>query len=73
MSKNTVADIIKRHVREDRIESIPQKGCPKLLDSRDQHKIIRNIKVNPELSATKLTSELYKETNKKIYPDTVEY
>ena len=66
MSKSTIADIVKRYVRiEDRIKSIPQKECLKLLDSRDKRKIIR--KVNPRLSATKLTSELYEETSKKVH------
>jgi len=71
LSKNMVADIVKRYVREDRIESILQKGRPKLLDSRDKCKIIRKIKVNLRLSATKLTSELYEEISKKVDPDTV--
>ena len=43
------------------------------INSRDKRKIIRKIKVNPGLSATKLTSELYEEPNKKVYPDTVEH
>jgi len=66
LSKSMVADIVKRYVREDRIESIPQKGRPKLLDSRDKHKIIGKIKVNPGLSTRKLTSELYEKINKKV-------
>lgn len=73
MSKNTVADIIKRYVREDRIESIPQKVHRKItcLTKLIRDKLIRKIKVNLGLSATKLTSELYEETSKKIYPNTV--
>ena len=74
LTKSTIADkidIVKRYVREDRIESIPQKGHPKLFDSWDKRKIIRKIKINPGLSTTKLTSELYKETSKKVHSDTV--
>ena len=41
------------------------------INSRDKRKIIRKIKVNPGLSATTLTSELYEETNKKVHPNTV--
>ena len=41
------------------------------INSWDKHKIIRKIKVNPGLSATKLISQLYEETIKKIHPDTV--
>jgi len=43
----------------------------KLLDSRDKRKIIK--KVNPGLSATKLTSELYEETSKKVHSNTVRH
>jgi len=32
LTKSTVANIVKRYVREDGIESILQKGRPKLLD-----------------------------------------
>ena len=33
--------------------------------------MIKKIKVNPRLTAKKLTSELYKETRKKVHPDTI--
>lgn len=65
LSKSTVADIVKKYIHEDRIDSISQKGRPKFLDSRDERKIIRKIKQNPGLSAPKLTAELFEETGKK--------
>lgn len=71
LSKSTVRDIIKRYTDEDRIESIPQKGRPKLLTASDKRLIIRKIKKDPGLSAPKLTAELFEETRKKVHPDTV--
>lgn len=69
--KSTVRDIIRKYNVEDRIDSIPQKGRLKLLDARDERKIIRKIKKDPGLSAPKLINELFKESGKKVHPDTV--
>lgn len=71
LSKSTVADIIKSYNREDRIASIPQKRRPKILDDRDRRNIVRKIKKDPALSASKLSAELFEESGKKVHPDTV--
>ena len=71
LSKSTVADIIRRYNREDRIESVAQTGRPKLLDIRDKRKIIRKVNKDPKLSAPRLAAELFKETGKKVHSDTV--
>lgn len=71
LRKSTVGDIIKMFKQEDRIESIPQKGQPRKLDISDQRKIIRKIKVNPSLSASKLGDELLIETEKKVHPQSI--
>lgn len=44
ISKNIVADIIRRYIHEDRIECIPQKRHSKFLTVCDKHKIIKKIK-----------------------------
>ena len=57
LSKSTVADIIRRYNREDRIESVAQTDRPKLLDIRDKRKIIRKVNKDPKLSAPRLAAE----------------
>lgn len=49
VSKSPVADIVHRYIHEDRIDSIRQKGRPKLLDSREERKIVRRIKILKEV------------------------
>ncbi|XP_076395357.1 uncharacterized protein LOC143265686 [Megachile rotundata] len=71
ISQSSVANIIQRYKYEDRIVSIPQKGRPRVLDSREKRAIIRKIKINPGLSAPALTTELAAETGKKVHVDTV--
>ena len=71
VSKCTVADIVHRYIHEDRIDSIRQNGRPKLLDSREERKIVRKIKNDPKGSAIKLAAELFQESGKKVHPDTV--
>ena len=56
-----MADIVQRYNDEDRIKSIPQKGQPRKLNDRDKRIILKKIKVNSNLSAPKLTSELFQE------------
>lgn len=41
------------------------------MDISDQRKIIRKIKVNPSLNASKLVDELLIETEKKVHPQTI--
>ena len=44
MKRSTVSDIIRRFEREDRIESVPQKGQPKKLTERDIHSVMRKAR-----------------------------
>lgn len=71
LSKSTVGDIIKRYEKEDRIESIPQKGRPKLLTEHDKRWIMRKVKDDPRVSAPKLTTDLKVFTGKEVNPETV--
>ena len=66
LSKSTVADIIRRYNREDRIESVAQTGRPKLLDIREKRNIIRKVSKDPKLSAPWLAAELFEKTGKKF-------
>ena len=71
MCKSTVHDIISRFKKEDRIDSIPQKGRPEILSEREKCLLIRKIKVDPKLSAPKLAAELHQETGKLVNHETV--
>lgn len=71
ISKSTVGDIVRRFKVEDRIDSIPQKGQPRKLDTRDKRKLLRKIKNDPTLSAPKLATELLNEAGKKVHPQTI--
>lgn len=71
LSKSTVMDIIRRFQREDRIESIPQTGRPRILNIRERRQVVRKIEKNPHLSAPKLASEVSKETGKRVHPQTI--
>lgn len=69
--KSTVYDIVQRFNKEDRIDSVPQKGRPVKLTDREKRKLIRKVKANPRISAPKLTVELYEDTGKMVHPETV--
>ena len=73
ISKSTVgtSSIIRRFNCENRMESIPQKGQPKILDTRDKRNIIRKIKKDSTLSAPKLAVEIFNETGKKVHSQTI--
>ncbi|KAJ4428982.1 hypothetical protein ANN_25978 [Periplaneta americana] len=64
VSKSSVGDIVRRYENEDRIESIPQKGQPKKLTEREERSILKKIKENPRLSATKLAACVREEFGK---------
>lgn len=71
LKKSTVADIVNRYKNENRIESLPQSGRPKIISEREKRVIIRKVKKNPRLSAPILTAELREESGKNISPQTV--
>ena len=55
ISKSTVGGIIRRFNCENRIESIPQKGQPKILDTRDKRNIIQKIEKRSYIKCTKIS------------------
>lgn len=59
-----------RYKTEDRIESIPQKGRPQLLNCNEERWIINEIRENPKISAPKLTTKLNEIYGKSISVDT---
>jgi len=71
LPKSTVYDIINRFEKEDRLESIPQPGRPRILTIQDERFISRTIAKTPKISAPKITSELMVRIKKKISPETV--
>ncbi|XP_017760222.1 PREDICTED: uncharacterized protein LOC108550838 [Eufriesea mexicana] len=71
ISKSTVADIVRRFKDEDRIDFIPQSGRPAALTAREKRGMVRNIKANFRLSASKLAAEHYEETGTQVHPETI--
>lgn len=71
MKKSTVYDIIKRCDNEDRIALMKSPGRPRKLTEHEERIILRKVKVNPKLSAPKLTTEVAREFGKVINPETV--
>lgn len=69
--KSTVGDIIKRYQREDRIDSIKQKGQPEKLSVRDKRFLVRTVQSNPKISAPKLATMLYTRNKQSICAKTV--
>ena len=69
--KSTVADIITRYEKQDRIDSLQYKECPEKLTKREKQLLVRKIKKNASLSAPNLASELQKETDTLVQPETV--
>lgn len=56
--KSTVGDIIRRYKNEDRIDSVPQNGRPKILSQNDERYIMKKVKIDPRISAPKLKTDL---------------
>lgn len=56
---------------ENRIESIPQRGQPKILDTHDKRNNLQKIKKDPTLSASILVAEIFSEIGKKVHPQTI--
>ncbi|KAJ4427325.1 hypothetical protein ANN_24945 [Periplaneta americana] len=73
MERSTVSDIILRYKNEDRIELSKQTGRRKVLTDREKSLIIRQIKKNPRISASKLASEIESATGKKVHAQTIRW
>lgn len=71
LAQSTVHDIVRRFKREDRIDSVPQKGRPQRLTAREQRLVVRKVTNNPQISAPKIAAELLQESGKKVHPETV--
>lgn len=71
LPRSTCQYIIRRYVRENRVESIPQTGRPKKLSARHERYIVGKIKRNPRLSAPKLATEVKATWNKSVSAETI--
>ena len=71
MKKSTVGDIISSYKNEDRIESLPHTGCPKMLTGREETAIIRKVQKDPRVTATRIATEVLEEFGKRTSPSTV--
>lgn len=72
VTKSTVQNVVNRFNNEGRIDYENVKaGRPRLLSERDERCILRKIKVDPKVSAPKLTKELARERNVHVHPETV--
>lgn len=72
VSRNTVAKIVQRFKREDRIHARSKNaGRPRILTQSEERLILRKIKLNPRSSAPKLTREVRKDFKKDVNPETI--
>ena len=71
VNKNTVAKIVQRYYKEYRFKDAPRSGRPKIVTPHESRQIMRKIKLNPKVSAPKLTAEYCKETGKNCCEETI--
>lgn len=71
MSKSTVADIVKRFNKENRINFKEKSGLSRKLTYRDEKCILRKVKKHPRISAPKLQTQVLHELGKNVYEDTI--
>ena len=62
--KSTVSDILKRCDRNGRIDSASRSGRPRVVTHREKNALLRKVKENPRVSATRLTREYVHENRK---------
>ncbi len=55
MDRNTVAKIVQLFKNEDCLQNAKRSGLPKILMECDERFLMHKIKVNPKISAPKLT------------------
>lgn len=71
-SRSTIQYIIvKRYKTENRIENKPRNLNRRLSDDRDERKILKEIKLNPKISAPKLVVNLETDKGKKVHAETI--
>lgn len=71
VKKSTVYDVCKRFDHEGRLNSIPQKGRPRKLTPCDERFIMKEVKKNPTITASKLSSQFLRRFDFKIHPQTI--
>lgn len=71
LSPSTVQYIIQRFVRENRVADKGRNAPNKTFTELEERRIIRKIKVNPKVSAPKLTEDVEREMGKKCSVETV--
>lgn len=67
----TVQHIIERFKKEGRLISKVRRSPRKIFTETDERWIVRHVKANPRLSATKLATEIEEHLHKKVNPETV--
>lgn len=70
-SSSTVHDIIKRHRDEFRINNKSREGQGKILNDRDERRIIQKIKKNPFETANELKTFVKTSTGKDVCANTI--
>lgn len=70
-SVSTIQDIIKRYVKENRLENKARKANNKIFNQHDERWILRKIKENPMLSAPKLSVIVKKYLEKEVCSETI--
>lgn len=69
--KSTIKGIIDRFGSTKTLENQPKTGRPSVLKARNKRFIIRKIKINPKVSAQKVTEDLEKYQRLKVSSETV--
>lgn len=69
--RSTIGDIIRRFKNEDRIDSKPNPGRPKILNDYDKRIIMKKVRQDPRKSAPSLAAEMAQEHDKKVHPETI--
>jgi len=68
---STIQSVIKKFKNTGSVDTLPRKGRPKILSSRDKRNIIKKIVINPRLSAPKLAADFALETGKTIHAENI--
>ncbi|XP_065679858.1 uncharacterized protein LOC136094166 [Hydra vulgaris] len=68
---STVQSIIKKFSTEGSVQNKPRTGRPKILSERTENWLVRKIKMQPKLSAPKLTKDLELDLGQSVSVQTV--
>lgn len=72
VKKCTVQKIVRRFNEEGRIDYENAKaGRPRILNKREERRVIRKIKLDPKVSAPNIASQIAEECEKRVNPETI--